>query len=180
MDDLAEHDTPIEQTAYHEAGHAVVSVLVGLEFEYVTIDENGDALGHVHYPGWQELVRRAGDDPKEAGWGLSDSHHLDDASPAAVRWFEQHAVSALAGWHAEKMGTGVDNHEGREHDLETAHEFAMALAGAEETQTILTRAESDAERLLRENWQAVQMVAEALIAKRKLTHLEVIEQMEAE
>lgn len=42
-------DFAIEETAYHEAGHAVVSVYLNLPFDYVSIEPEGDAGGHVSY-----------------------------------------------------------------------------------------------------------------------------------
>ena len=37
----------LEAIAYHEAGHAVISVKLGYRFLYVTIIPDGDRLGHV-------------------------------------------------------------------------------------------------------------------------------------
>ena len=35
-----------EQTAYHEAAHAVAIILLGMELEYVTIEATADSWGH--------------------------------------------------------------------------------------------------------------------------------------
>ena len=40
----------VEKAAYHEAGHAVASVYLGLPFDYVSIEADGEELGHVSYP----------------------------------------------------------------------------------------------------------------------------------
>ena len=39
--------TELEMTAYHEAGHAVVSYALGAKFDYVTIEPEVSNLGHV-------------------------------------------------------------------------------------------------------------------------------------
>ena len=36
-------------TAYHDAGHAVASWALTVRFRYVTIEPEGDALGHVQW-----------------------------------------------------------------------------------------------------------------------------------
>lgn len=48
MTDTGEGFT-IEERAYHEAGHAVASVYLNRSFDYVSIESEGDELGHVSY-----------------------------------------------------------------------------------------------------------------------------------
>ena len=40
--------------AFHEAGHAVIGYLLGLEIEHVTIVPTPHSLGHCRYRGWED------------------------------------------------------------------------------------------------------------------------------
>jgi ATP-dependent Zn protease len=45
----------LQATAYHEAGHAVVALRLGLKFRHVTIKPDSDSLGHLkcdRHPKW--------------------------------------------------------------------------------------------------------------------------------
>jgi hypothetical protein len=51
----AKRDYELQATAYHEAGHAVVALLLGLKFRHVTIEPDSDSLGHLkcdRHPKW--------------------------------------------------------------------------------------------------------------------------------
>src|SRR6476661_5200318 len=40
--------------AFHEAGHAIIGYLLGLEIEHVTINSTPRSLGHCRYRGWED------------------------------------------------------------------------------------------------------------------------------
>ena len=168
------------QTAYHEAGHAVISSTLRGELSVteVTIIEKDDALGMTAYdsssPYWERLTREN---------------------------FKNNICVALAGRAAEQVRFGKDQIDcGASSDLKQAtriawdaiacfgldHEFGpidlSILAKAtgqtsgwlfdraqQRLQEVLKEASDRAEKILRSNWTQVEAVVAVLLEKQKLT-----------
>jgi ATP-dependent Zn protease len=51
------HSHDEKATAYHEAGHAVVSFVLGRRVKRVSIEPMGDAAGYVEYYDWPIIAK---------------------------------------------------------------------------------------------------------------------------
>jgi hypothetical protein len=140
-------------TAYHEAGHAVASWVVGLEMEGASIEKQGSSLGRVTYTDMEAM-------------GVYDEilyRHLV-SSYAGVR-----AVELCTGRPADPDDPNMDpRYKGS--DWDGVMDLTLALGGPEESgqAAVQERAEEEAQRILRENWRGVEAVADALLRDRSL------------
>ena len=139
-------------TAYHEAGHATVSWVVGLEMESVSIEPQEDSVGRVT---------------------LTAMKHMD----VYDKILERLLVSSYAGLEAVELCTGQrtdpdnPNMDPREpgSDWDTIHEVISKLVSEPSArETLHERSKEEAQRILRENWLGVETVAEALLRHRSL------------
>jgi hypothetical protein len=140
-------------TAYHEAGHAVASWVVGLEMEAPSIEPQGSSLGRV---------------------GFTDMEAMEVYDDILYR----HLVSSYAGVKAVELCTGrptdpddpnMDpSYKGS--DWDGIMDLTLRLGGPEESgqAAVQERAEEEAQRTLRENWRGVEAVANALLRHRSL------------
>src|SRR5207247_1816347 len=132
--------TPDERTAYHEAGHAVVGLLVGLELGMVTIVPTDDALGVTRFSD------RRLDEP-----GLEGDQEQE--------FVEQHVMTELAGVEAEKRLTGQDQAD----PVGPGSVGELALGASARPDDYLAAMRSRTADLLNEWWPAVVAVAAALL-----------------
>jgi hypothetical protein len=140
-------------TAFHEAGHAVVSWVVGLEMEGASIEPQESSLGRVSFA------------------DMEDMEIYDEI-------MHRRLVSSYAGVKAVELCTGRPtapddpNTDPRDKgsDWDQVMDLIPRLAGPEESeQVVLQRqAEEKAQRILRENWRGVETVAQALLRGRSL------------
>ncbi len=77
-------------TAHHEAGHAVASVMLGMDFDYVTIIPDGDSRGHV------ENTR-----PKDILEAMNNGDRREN--PLVYHWMENEIIETLAGPEAQHL-----------------------------------------------------------------------------
>lgn len=127
-----------EQTAYHEAGHAVAGKVLGYPVEYATIvppDDLEDVLGVVSFGTYLTPAFMA-------------SGHLSREVRGDLR--ERLAFGAFAPQHSES-------------DREDAYECARHISRNPER--YLTDRRRDARRLLHSHWTAVTAIATALLAR---------------
>jgi ATP-dependent Zn protease len=147
----------LQAPAYHEAGHAVVSVLVGLRFTRVSIiPPDEESLGIVEYP-----------PPPE--W-----YYYDSGSPEVDRWLKLHILCNFGGELAAKKHTGEENPVGASQDRSQSNELALRLCGDDARATEhVADAEKETRLLLDKNWVLVETVANALLKHQELTESEV-------
>ncbi len=101
---------PQSSTAYHEAGHAVVGLVRGLNVHHLSIIENID-LGEA---GFAKVKADWRGDALAHGEGAA----LDDEDLAyAYRWVEGRVLNCLAGATAQQMWTGCWSMEGAQDDM---------------------------------------------------------------
>jgi hypothetical protein len=142
-----------ERTAYHEAGHAVASWVVGLEMDGASIDPQGSSLGRVSF---------------------TDMEHMEVYDDILHR----RLVSSFAGVKAVELCTGrptdpddPNTNPGYQgSDWDEVMDLTLRLAGREESAQVALQeqAEEEAQRILRENWRTVEAVAEALLRNSSL------------
>src|SRR5688572_4134817 len=130
-------------TAYHEAGHAVASWVLGLEMEGASVEPQGSSLGRV---------------------SLTDMEAVEVYDEIMHR----HLVSSYAGVKAVELYTGRPTapddpntdpgYQGS--DWDGVMDLILRLAGPEENAQVALqeRAEEKAQRILRENWRGVEAV----------------------
>jgi hypothetical protein len=140
-------------TAYHEAGHAVASWVVGLETEGASIERQENSLGRVTFAEIEAI---------EVYDELMDRHLL--SSYAGVK-----AVELYTGRPTDPDDPNMDpSYKGS--DWDEVMDLTLRLAGPEESAQVALQeqAEEKAQRILREHWSGVEAVADALLRRRSL------------
>ena len=142
-----------EQTAYHEAGHAVACLLAKHRFKHVTIIPADEYLGRVL------LVE------------LGNFHPAWDWNHRIRMRIEKMIMTSLAGDIAEKKVTGRTNPQGARFDNESVVDWAINRCGSGEEATafvhwLAIRVET---ALTGEKyWPAVEALARELLKSRKV------------
>ncbi len=144
-------------TAHHEAGHAVVALMLGIRFRHVTIESNATSLGHVRMRAWDKRSRP------------------DVSMPPATRVrLERDILISLAGPEAERRFTGRRNHVGAGSDYEQAADKASYIAPSERSCiAYLKWLQVCADELVELHWDAISALALELLDRRRLLYLEV-------
>jgi len=152
-----------EVAAYHEAGHAVVAWAFGLTIDKITIEQEGDAAGHV--------IHDYGGDINEIVYG-------DDEMRRQVA-LERVAITSLAGEVAQRRfrPTSVDEQHGGSDRLSVHHALDHL---ADESDQALRDAwwrllELRTERLIERHWHNVEWLVKVLLEKITLTGAEIAE-----
>jgi ATP-dependent Zn protease len=142
-------------TAYHEAGHAVMGILLGCSPQSVSILPDGSgAVGKTTFP----------DDPD------SIPRYLDK-SPKRQRYLEQRAMSALAGTVAHDLKYPSRRHDaGDQCDYERARELIECFTTSREHHTAYVKMLMiKARDYLKKDWSCVEAVATALLEHDQLS-----------
>lgn len=128
-------------TCYHEAGHAVMALLLGRSIHKVSAVPNSLRLGQVEF--------------KKGAAKLSDD------------WIEAEILIALAGPVAEAKFTGVFDEHSAGRDLRAVRKFAEDRVGDRQAERYERRMIAKAEYLLADEatWKAVVSIADELLAK---------------
>lgn len=126
-------------TAYHEAGHAVVALILGKPVLQVSILPDRETLGICQF-------------------GKSSERPTED-------WLEREMLIALGGIAAEAKFTGVYAWAGAGQDLVYVRKLAISRAGEQRAERLERRLLAKAEHLLsnEEHWRAVELIAAELI-----------------
>lgn len=144
----------IEATAYHEAGHAYVAVQMRRAFQYVSIEEDEESLGHVLYHKFSEKFEPEFEEDKK------------------IRpYLEKAIMTGFAGFAAEKVFCNIQKWDGSKHDIKQAYKFASYLCGSnEEEKAYIKWLRIRTENMLRTPFAkaAVPALAKALQKKHKI------------
>lgn len=154
-----------KRTAYHEAGHAVVAWLLGLACRHVTIEPEGDSLGHV--------LHKKTHDPKRR------ERLASELKPKARdrAYVESLALCSLAGAAGAGLCIGEDFDEcGADADYGNACEclsyltymHGRASRDTMELDAYLAYLKYRARNMIQHNHYAVRKLAEALLVRRKI------------
>ena len=167
----------LRAAAYHEAGHAVAHVKLQLPLLRVTIVPDGDSAGQTLGRPLPPSVRSRIDE-------------FSELTPRIRDRLEREVMSFLAGEVAQEIGTGTTegsalyvNHpvhgqvivDGDWHHVVDL--LGRLGGGEEETNAYANLLHLRTQRLLRDpiTWAHVELVAEALLARRRLAGREVAE-----
>lgn len=151
--------TVLEETAFHEAGHAVMGCIVGRYPVSVTIVPDGPIAGKTEFePGVPSFARR----------------YLDE-SPEKRAYTQQRVLTELAGSIAHDLfRSGRTLDRGDETDLHWARELMIDLVSWQDHDAYLEQARAKATVLLKEHWQWVETVACALLDRKSLSRAELM------
>lgn len=153
------------ETAYHEAGHAFLSFVLGKGFQKVTIVPSEDYLGAVTDICDQQFLG-------SIMMGESDFILPDLITDHRVK---NELMVLYAGYLAEKE-YGVDDKDGAYSDLEMVKEFITHYCDdEEESENLIKFCLEVTTSILKDNWFQVSVLANALIDKKTLTFSEVDE-----
>jgi ATP-dependent Zn protease len=160
---MSRKDTALTHTAYHEAGHIVMSHVVGLPCRIATIKRRGTSLGHVKHSNrcFSEIV--------ESWCALGRRRSARSVAVAMI-------MVNMAGREAQVIAFGKpDCHDGDRSDLSAILELAfdyrigctVSDSGAVTIETGGTLRRYTA-GILRRHWRKVEAVTKALLAHRDL------------
>jgi ATP-dependent Zn protease len=144
------------ETAYHEAGHAVVGCLLGRLPLFTTIIREGPVAGKTEFE-------------PSVGW-----RHLDQ-SPAKRRYAKQRVYGELAGSIAHDLFKPERTRDLADQvDLHYAKQLTIELVSWEDHEEYLDRAKVETRRLIEDNWSLVDAVARALQQHKTLSREQLI------
>ena len=147
-----------EWTAYHEAGHAVVALSLGVRAHKATIVPDADSDGWVHHA--SPLGRLQAD--------------IETSDRVRMR-IEKRILIALAGDAAERKAYKRRRFGGHI-DLSQAFDAASHICGSDrQTDAYLQYLSIVAEDLIDLHWEAVERVAKALLARQTLSEAQIRE-----
>jgi hypothetical protein len=128
-----------EATAYHEAGHAVLALVLGRPVQRVSVVPDRRHLGLCE-------IRKAMFRPSED-------------------WLEREILIALGGLAAEARHTGQYAWDGSARDRQYVHRLTVQRAGDRQAQRLERRLLARAEHLLAQegHWRAVELIAGELL-----------------
>lgn len=155
--------TERQRAAYHEAGHAVVTVWLFRRFRYVTItpDNKSNSAGHV------------------LSWKFSRHFRPDEQITPAGRALIDAEVTILdAGRIAEKRFAGRYNHVGANADNQSAITLASYVADPGDRkvcEAYLKWRWLVAESIVKARWANIESVAAALLQRQRLSCADVRE-----
>src|SRR5437016_4171889 len=137
--------TAEQATAYHEAGHAVVALILDRPVQCVSILPEREHLGVCEFG---KGVYRPSED-----------------------WLEREILIALGGIAAEARLTGNYAWDAAAHDQKYVHRLATQRAGERRAERLQRRMLAKAEHLLADDghWQAVELIAAELLRLREIS-----------
>jgi ATP-dependent Zn protease len=170
--------------AYHEAGHAVVGVLLRWAIRDVSIVPDEQTIGRVRHPRRSELDYWLSDEVKSekaSARTLNNRIAIPPSELTAMQMRMRHRRARidiavrLAGLKAETRFTGTSNVRGGDFDRAEVLDLARQLASelSITADRIIVRESARASRLLDEKWPCVEAVARTLLEQQRLSGREV-------
>lgn len=134
-----------QATAYHEAGHAVLALILGRPVTCVSILPDRERLGVCEF-------------------GKGSFRPSED-------WLEREMLIALGGLAAEARFTGDYAWDAAAHDQQYVMRLAVQRAGERRAERLQRRMLAKAEHLLADetHWRAVELIAAELLIKREIS-----------
>lgn len=151
-------DVPLKATAYHEAGHAVISYLYGRRFKRVSIEPRNDYLGCVEYYD-NRIISEILEGTHLIFW-------LMDHPDEEIKIVDRAIRSAMAGYIAQEMGV-PGSVTSEQWDSDREHIFKILITWNPECGW--DEAKRDVEAMLTSNWHLVESLVEALLSRKTLT-----------
>jgi hypothetical protein len=166
--EMKKSNIPIEFTAYHEAGHAVVAIHLGLARQNITIKPDKDYLGCV-----------TGPNPR-FGYDVSSKRQRNSI-------FRDEIISLYAGAEAEKImnpnfdATMSADDDNQAFDLLRNYPVrGCSFVGDDVYLAYLEKLRREARRVVRQLWPAIEIIAQELQRRGELNSEEVIALYERE
>src|SRR5688572_20133984 len=130
-----------EATAYHEAGHAVVALILGRPVDEVSVLPRRDFLGVCKF-------------------GKARLRPSED-------WLEREMLIALGGIAAEARHTGNYAWDAADRDYQYVRDLAVERAGERRAERLQRRLLAKVEHLLAQepHWRAVELIAKELLCR---------------
>lgn len=151
-------------TAIHEAGHAVISVILGQRFNFVTIEPSDDANGHIQYCHTNLDLQK-----------LLPEYYQEDIDEELINTKVRNHISiTLAGYLCE-LQLGVQNSEGAVSDFNSVIDLAFRHKGDGDLATeFVSRCEEFTIALIQQNWHFILNVVELLLREKTLAEEKVL------
>ena len=140
--------TPLEKTAYHEAGHAIMAFLVRWKFKYLSIEPGEDSLGHI-------LLQ---------GFGSSVDFEIDSFEKIRTK-LEPHIMIEYAGFITQLHLTKRRNFRGATNDFENISDVIRLCGTQKEAEAYLHWLYIRTEKIITnpQNWNAIKSLAQELL-----------------
>jgi len=153
----------LENTAYHEAGHAYAYLLTGRKFKDVTIVREEDSLGHV-------AIRPPS--------GLQEMFEYPDSimiGPKRLAKRLPKDLCSIAGPVAEKIHCGRNNYSGARYEKRNIIDWSLYDAPGKITQKYFSLIQEYMQELFsdQKHWRVIILIATALLEKKTLSFQEV-------
>jgi ATP-dependent Zn protease len=152
----------VEATAYHEAGHAVVTVALRRKVHSATIIPHADTHGRVHHETPLRGIRLDFDGSPRARLRAEDAIMISLGGGMAQR---RAFPRSLRHWHTHGDDTNVTDIAG------------SVCGSAEEENTFIKWLEARTQVILDLRWHEVERIAAALLERKRLSSKELVELM---